>query len=239
VFFVVTRQTWKWPMWKALPPLVLFLSFDLPFFAANLTKFFEGGWIPVLVGAVMFIVMIDWRVGRTVLAERLIQMSPPLAEFLAKAKESTFVRIPGTAIILSANPEGTPPVLTTQVRRIRALREHVVLLTVSTAHVPYVNAGDRVRTEDLGNGFYRVWIQAGFMEKPHVPELLASANLPVDLDDATYFLGRETFLAGKGGKMGVLSESLFAFLARNSTSPTHWFSIPPDQVVELGMQIDL
>jgi KUP system potassium uptake protein len=239
VFFVVTRQTWKWPMWKALPPLVLFLSFDLPFFAANLTKFLEGGWIPILVGALMFIVMIDWRVGRTVLAERLIQMSPPLSEFLAKVKESTFVRIPGTAIILSANPEGTPPVLTTQVRRIRALREHVVLLTVTTSHVPYVKAQDRVRTEDLGNGFHRVWIQAGFMEKPHVPQLLASAHLPVDLQDATYFLGRETFLAGKGGKMGVVSESLFAFLARNSKSPTQWFSIPPDQVVELGMQIDL
>jgi KUP system potassium uptake protein len=91
----------------------------------------------------------------------------------------------------------------------------------------------------MGHGFYRVWIHAGFMEKPNVPKLLASAKLPVDLDDATYFLGRETFLAGKGGKMGVFSESLFAFLSRNSKSATSWFGIPPDQVVELGMQIDL
>ena len=239
VFFVVTRRTWKWPLWKALLPLVLFLSFDLPFFAANLTKFVDGGWIPILVGAVMLVVMIDWKVGRTVLAERITEMSPPLADFVAKIDEHCKVRVPGTAIILSSNPDGTPPVLSTHARRIRALREHLVLVTVTTDHVPYVKAADRLKTEDLGHGFFRVWIHAGFMEKPNVPRLLASAKLPVDLEDATYFLGRETFLAGKGGKMGVFSESLFAFLSRNSKSATSWFGIPPDQVVELGMQIDL
>jgi KUP system potassium uptake protein len=239
VFFVVTRRTWNWPLWKALPPLVLFLSFDLPFFAANLTKFMDGGWIPILVGAVMLVVMIDWKVGRSILAERIAEISPPLADFVAKIQEHCPVRVPGTAIILSSNPDGTPPVLTTHARQIRALRKYVVLVTVTTDHVPYVKPPDRVRSEDLGHGFFRVWIHAGFMEKPHVPRLLAAAKLPVDLEDATYFLGRETFVSGKGGKMGVLSESLFAFLSRNSKSATSWFGIPPDQVVELGMQIDL
>jgi KUP system potassium uptake protein len=239
VFFVVTRRTWKWPLWKALLPLVLFLSFDIPFFAANLTKFMDGGWIPILVGAVMLVVMIDWKVGRTVLAERIAEMSPPLADFVAKIDETCSVRVPGTAIILSSNADGTPPVLTTHARHIRALREHLLLVTVTTDHVPYVKPADRVRSEDMGHGFFRVWIHAGFMEKPNVPRLLAAAKLPVDLSDATYFLGRETFIAGKGGKMGVFSESLFAFLSRNSKSATSWFGIPPDQVVELGMQIDL
>jgi KUP system potassium uptake protein len=239
VFFSVTRRTWGWPLWKALPPLLLFLSLDLPFFAANLTKFMDGGWIPVLVGAVMLVVMIDWKVGRTVLAERIAEMSPPLADFVAKIDEHCAVRVPGTAVILSSNPDGTPPVLTTHARQIRALREHVVLVTVTTDHVPHVKPADRVRFEELGHGFFRVWIHAGFMEKPSVPRLLASAKLPVDLQDVTYFLGRETFVAGKGGKMGVFSESLFAFLSRNSKSATSWFGIPPDQVVELGMQIDL
>ncbi len=239
VFFVVTRQTWKWPLWKATLPLVLFLSFDLPFFAANLTKFMDGGWIPILVGALMLVVMIDWKVGRSVLAERIAETSPPLATFVSTIQQQCPVRVPGTAVILSSNPEGTPPVLTTHARRIRALREHVVLLTVTTEHVPFVKAANRVRTEELGHGFHRVWIQAGFMEKPDVPRLLASANLPVDLDDAAYFLGRETFVGGKGGKMGVFSEKLFAFLSRNAKSATSWFGIPPDQVVELGMQIDL
>jgi KUP system potassium uptake protein len=105
--------------------------------------------------------------------------------------------------------------------------------------VPFVARADRVSVENLGNGIFRVMIRAGFMEQPNVPKLLATAELPIELDQATYFIGRETFLAGKGGKMGVLSEGLFAFLSRNARSATSWFSIPPDQVIELGMQIDL
>jgi KUP system potassium uptake protein len=236
---VVTRRTWGWPLWKALPPLVLFLSFDLPFFGANLLKFVDGGWIPIVVGAVMFAVMVDWRVGRSVLAERIAAVSPPLTEFLETLDSKDIVRIPGTAIFLSSNPDSTPFVLSTQARRIRALREHLVLLTVTTEHVPFVDTTDRLSVEDVGKGVFRVIVRSGFMEKPDVPRLLTKAGLPVSLDDATYFLGRETFLVGKGGKMGVFSEGLFAFLSKNARSPTSWFSIPPDQVIEMGMQMDL
>jgi KUP system potassium uptake protein len=239
VYFVVTRRTWGWPLWKALLPLTLFLSFDVPFFAANLLKFWEGGWIPIVVAVAMLAVMVDWKVGRSVLAEYLVEVSPPLTEFLAKLDSPEIVRIPGTAIFLSSNPDLTPPVLFMHARRIRALREKLVLLTVLTEHVPHVDAKDRISTEDLGKGVFRVIVRGGFMEKPNVPRLLAKADLPVDLADATYFLGRETFVAGKGGKMGVVSESLFAFLSRNARSATSWFAIPPEQVVEVGMQIDL
>jgi KUP system potassium uptake protein len=239
VYFVVTRRTWGWPVWKAVLPLVLFLSFDIPFFAANLLKFWDGGWIPIVVAVAMLAVMVDWKVGRSVLADYIANVSPPLTEFLAKLDTPEIVRIPGTAVFLSSNPEGTPPVLFMHARRIRALREKLVLLTVTTEHVPHVDAKDRITVEDLGKGVFRVIVRGGFMEKPHVPRLLAKANLPVDLDDATYFLGRETFVAGKGGKMGVVTESLFAFLSRNARSATSWFGIPPEQVVEVGMQIDL
>ncbi len=239
VYFVVTRRTWRWPLWKALPPLLLFLSFDIPFFAANLLKFWDGGWIPIVVAAVVLVVMLDWKVGRAVLAEHLTHVSPPLTDFLAKLDSPDIVRIPGTAVFLSSNPEGTPPVLFMQARRIRALREHLVLLTVQTEHVPHVDAQDRLTVEDLGKGVHRVVIRTGFMEKLNIPRVLARAELPVDLTDTTYFLGRETFVAGRGGKMGVVTESLFAFLSRNARSATSWFGIPPEQVVEIGMQIDL
>jgi len=238
-YFTVTRRAWGWPLWKAVLPLGLFLSFDVPFFVANLAKFFEGGWIPIVVAAVMFVVMIDWKVGRTILGERLAADSPPLTRFVADVEQLSPVRVPGTAVILSSNPEGTPPVLMTLARRIRAVHEKLLVVTVTTEHVPHVKHDDRVRTEDLGKGVFRIWIRSGFMEHPNIPKLLAQAELPVDLTDATYYLGRETFIAGKGGKMGVFSESLFAFLARNARSATSWFGIPPDQVVELGMQIDL
>jgi KUP system potassium uptake protein len=239
VYFAVTRRTWRWPLWKALPPVALFLSFDLPFFAANLVKFMDGGWIPVVVAAVMLVVMVDWKVGRSVLAEYITRVSPPLSEFLEKIDSPEIVRIPGTAVVLSSNPEGTPPVLFMQARRIRALRQNLVLLTIQTSHVPYVHERDRIEVADLGRGVLRVILRTGFMEKPSVPRLLARAKLPVDLEDATYFLGRETFVAGRGGHMGVVSETLFAFLSRNARSATSWFGIPPEQVIEVGMQIDL
>jgi KUP system potassium uptake protein len=238
VFFVVTRRTWKWPSWKALPPLVLFLSLDLPFFAANLTKVVEGGWIPIVVGAVMMIVMLDWKLGRSALAARITEMAPPLPDFIATIDQRCPTRVPGTAIILASNLDATPSVLVTHTRRLRALREHVVLASVTVEHVPYVTDGERVSSQDLGHGFMRVDMRAGYMEKPDVPGLLALANVP-GLDDATYFIGRESFLVGKGGKLGVVAEGLFAFLSRNAKSATSWFGIPPDQVVELGMQIDL
>jgi KUP system potassium uptake protein len=183
--------------------------------------------------------MVDWKVGRTALAEHIAAVSPPLTDFLAKLDSPEVVRIPGTAVFLSSNPDGTPPVLFMQARKIRALREKLVVLTVLTEHVPYVDEKERLTTEDLGKGVYRVVVRGGFMEKPEVPKLLKRAKLPIDLDDVTYFLGRETFIGGKGGKMGVFSEGLFAFLSRNARSATSWFAIPPEQVVEIGMQIDL
>jgi KUP system potassium uptake protein len=239
VYFVVTRRTWGWPLWKALPPLCLFLSFDLPFFAANLLKFMDGGWIPILVGVGMFVMMVDWHVGRVTLSQRLAEASPPISEFLQRLDAKDIVRIPGTAIFLSSNPNATPVVLSIQARRMRALREHLLLLTVQTEHVPRVDEKERTAVEDLGRGVFRVIIRSGFMERPDIPSILARANLPVDLHDATYFLGRETFVVGKGGRMGVFSEGLFAFLSRNAKTPTSWFSIPPEQVIEVGMQMDL
>jgi KUP system potassium uptake protein len=227
-------------MWKALPVLLLFLTFDLPFFAANLLKFFEGGWIPIAVGAAMLVVMVDWRFGRHVLAEHIASLSPKLTDFVSNFESKYHpVRIPGTAIFMSSHPEGTPPILITHARRIQALREHIVLLTVAVEHIPYIDEEERVTVKDMGKGVWRVVMRTGFMESPKVPEVLGRAGLPFDLTDATYYLGRETFLAGKGGRMGVLSEGLFAFLSRNAKSATEYFSIPPEQVVELGMQIDL
>jgi KUP system potassium uptake protein len=238
LYFVVTRRTWHWPLWRALPLLTLFLGFDVPFFAANLLKFVDGGWVPVLVGGVVFVVMVDWKVGRSALAAHLAEISPPLQEFVATLESHCRVRIPGASIFLASSAAGTPPVLYQHAKRIGSLRETVILLTVATEHVPYVRSG-RASVEDLGKGFLRVVLHVGFLERANVPELLASTGLAIDLAGATYFVGRETFLAGRGGRMGRLSEALFAVLSRNAKSATSWLSIPHDQVVEMGMQIDL
>ena len=239
VYYVVTRRTWGWPIWKALPLLMLFLSFDLPFFGANLTKFVDGGWIPILVAAVMMTVMVDWKVGRSVLFERIARGAAPLSEFVDRIETVCRARVPGIGIFFTSSSELTPPVLRLHAQRIHVLPEHVILLTVNPQHVPHVAAEGRTRVQDLGKGVLRVEIATGFMEHPDVPRYLAEANLPVDVREATYYVGRETFLAGRGGRMGVLSEGLFGFLSRNATSPTSFFAIPPEQVVEMGMQLDL
>lgn len=242
-YYVVTRHAWKWPVWKALPIVVLFLSFDIPFFAANCLKFLEGGYVPILVGALFFVVMVNWRIGRSVLYDAMVAKSPPLEELIAGVDTLCHARVPGTGIFMASAGKGAPPVMMHQVRRIKVLNENVVLVTVEFEHSPTVPPEGRATCESLGHGFYRVIAKYGYMERADVPAMLAalkaSGDLPVDIDDATYYVGRERLLAGPGGEMGVVSEALFAFLARNAKDATTYFAIPHKQVVELGTQIDL
>jgi KUP system potassium uptake protein len=242
VFYVVTRQTWGWPLWKSLPLLVLFLSFDLPFFCANLFKFLEGGYVPILVGAAFFVVMLNWKIGRNVLHEAIAVKAPPLDRFIAGV-EDVCARVPGTGIFMASTGRGVPPVMMHHVRRIGVLHANIVILTVTFEHVPSIDASERCEYADLGKGFHRIVARYGYMDHPDVPSLLAAAqeahSLSIDLATATYYVGRETFLATHAGKMGAWSESLFAFFSRNARSATSYFSLPHEQVVELGTQIDL
>jgi KUP system potassium uptake protein len=242
VFFEVTRTTWKWPLWKSLPLLALFLSFDLPFFGANLFKFVDGGYVPVLIGLGFFVVMMNWKRGRRIYLELISKAAPPWSVFLRELDETRCARIPGAAVFLAGPMSGVPAVLLHHVERIRALPETVVILTVEITHVPY-EEDDAMQIETLGKGFSRLTVRRGFMDSPNVPRALKLAvarfGLPVDLKGVTYYLGRETFLATSAGKMGAVSETLFAFLARNARPATTHFCIPPQQVVEIGAQIDL
>ena len=242
VFFEVTRTTWKWPLTRGVPLLVLFLSFDLPFFVANLFKFVDGGYVPVLIGLGFFVVMMNWKRGRRIYLDLVARAAPPWDVFLRELDAKLGARIPGAAVFLAGPMSGVPAVLLHHVERIRALPETVLLLTVETTHVPY-EQDDAMRLEPLGNGFSRLTVRRGFMDSPNVPRALKLAisrfGLPIDLARVTYYLGRETFLATSAGKMGSVSETLFAFLARNARPATTHFCIPPEQVVEIGSQIDL
>jgi KUP system potassium uptake protein len=252
VFFVVIRSTWNWPLWRALPLLVFFLSFDIPFFVANAAKFFHGGYIPVIIGAVFFTVMVVWRRGRRMLSDALAARTKPVDEFIAQYCTSEgaltggrgkglVARIPGTGVVMSSHAEGIPPVVVHHVERLHVLHEKILLLTIVTARVPYIH-GTRTTLKDLGGGLHRMLGTYGFMEMPDVPALLREAKRAghdIDLDEVTYFLGRETMLAGPGGQMGEIEESIFAFLTRNSRPATAHFKLPPNQVIEIGTQIDL
>ena len=241
-FFEVTRRTWKWPLWKAGAILVLFLSFDIPFFVANLFKLVDGGYIPVAVGAVFLVVMLNWKKGRKLLRDRLERESVPIQTFLQSLDEPGVARVPGVAIYLTST-EGIPYVLKLQRNRMRSVAENVILVTVTVEHEAYVDAETRCKLEELTHGFVRMVARFGYMENPDLPPVIKRAlettEDPVAIADATYYVGRETFLAGAGGKMKPLAEGFFAFLSRNAKSPTAHYGLPPEHVVELGTQIDL
>nr|HEX4317965.1 KUP/HAK/KT family potassium transporter [Kofleriaceae bacterium] len=244
-FFEVTRKHWKWPLWKSLPLLVLFLAFDIPFFVANLGKFLEGGFVPILVGAGFFVVMVVWRVGQRALRAYMLARAEPVEKFLATVDSRVVARVPGTAVFLTSEPSRAPVVLEHHVRRIQALHQYVVLLHLKLEHEPYRCHGDKHEVEiaELGNGFWRVTAHYGYLDKIDIPAMLRSAReqhaLPCEFADATYYIGRERFLAGHGGELGTVTESIYSFLSRNAASPTTYMAIPTEQVIELGTQIDL
>jgi KUP system potassium uptake protein len=247
VFYLVTKYHWKWNPFASIAVLVLFLAFDIPLFLANAMKFFDGGWIPVFVGSGFCIVMWLWKVGRSLLARHFITNSPPIDKFLEHLDKKISYRIPGTAVFLASNSNGVPPVVMRMVKRFHALHKTVILLTVTSENVPYYcNEGEderRVDVEDLGQGFYRVLVRYGFMEMPNIPKVMEKAFVKLNLyywaRDILYVLGHETFVEHNRGSMPRMQQAVFAFLSRNARNATDYFGLPPEQVIELGTQIDL
>jgi len=239
----VVRKTWSWPLGKALAVLLLFLAFDIPFVAANLFKFHDGGYVPIIIGTVVLLVMVIWNRGRTLLAYRSQTRFPSWEAAMARVAAHVAARVPGTAVFMSSNAGVLPNALMRHVERSRSLHETVILLTIRVLGQPSVPDEERYRVDKLEGGFYRVVAHFGFMEEPQAVPLLEAvsqaAGIPFPLDDVTYYLGRENFLASAEGHMGVVTESIFAFLQQSSVAADRFFGLPPRQVVELGTQMDL
>ena len=242
VFFEVTRTTWRWPLWKAVPLLLLFLSIDLPFLGANLFKLIDGGFIPVLVGLAFFVVMSTWKRGRELNRSRVERMSQDVDEFLRACRAETIVRSPTTGIFLTGQDHGIAPVLRHLMDTLHVVPQTVVLLTVRVSHAA---RGERAAPvlRKIGEGVYRAVIEYGFMDHLHIPEAVALMSaregVPADPARVTYVAGRDTFAAGNAGAMGRWSERLFALLTRNARPLTERLDLPPHQVVEVGSRIDL
>jgi KUP system potassium uptake protein len=243
VYYVVMRHTWKWSKPVCVAVLLLFLSFDLPFFAANTVKILDGGWVPVLIGVGFIAAMLIWSKGRTLIVEEYLRRSATLEEALGGLLARVVARLPGTGIFMSSTTTHAPPVLVHMIERERALHEKVVLLTVLTEMVPEVPEDKRLEVKSLGNDIYQVIASYGFMQEPNVPKVLAEAaallGLSIDPDETTYYLGRESVQGGKKGAMGTFAESLFSYLQRNAVTADKHFHIPPRQVIEIGIQLDL
>jgi KUP system potassium uptake protein len=239
---IVAVRLWKWPVWKIGLLLCLLVPFDIVFLLANFSKFHDGGWFPLLIGGVIFTLMTTWRRGRSILFERLQEKSVPFSSFIKQITHQPPASVKGIAVFMTGDPSGTPPALLHNLRHNRVLHETNILMTITTLEVPFVSRQDRVQVEILEEGFFRVTAQYGFAQSPSIRGILYACNKKHHvwpMNQITFFLGRETLIPTDRPGMARWRESLFAFMSKNAERATHYFDIPSDQVVEVGLQVEL
>jgi KUP system potassium uptake protein len=239
---IVGRLRWRWSMPVVAAFVLVFVTIDLSYVAGNAFKILQGGWLPLVIAALIFTLMTTWKTGRRLVAERLTARAFPLEQFVAAVAANPPTRVDGTAVFMTAQPTGTPAALAHNLRYNKVLHQHVVVLTVSTVPVPYVQAEERVAVERMGHGLFNARVQYGFMEDPDIPEALIALRqlgVPIDPDDVTFFLGRETIVVTERHGMAKWREHIFVLMARNAVRATAFFKLPPERVVELGVQVEM
>lgn len=263
LFYTVVRERWHWSVWRAGALTLLFLAVDLAFFLANLIKIKEGGWFPLVVALGVYTLMTTWSRGRARLLAIVRENTLPMSLFLEDVAKRKPFRVPGTAVFLTSDPAGAPPVLLHHLKHNKVLHERVILLSVLGQEIPQVDEDDRVKCRELGEGFYQVVAHYGFMETPDIPSVLQALGretsdgrpVPVKVMETTFYLGRETLIAMGGSRhkrkaptvgdgavppiesMAQWRKRLFIVMTRNARSATAFFGLPPNRVVELGAQI--
>lgn len=243
LLFIAMRQIWGWNLFAAGSVAAFFLTIDGAFFLANLTKVAEGGYVPLLLAIAVYGVMWIWHRGAAQVTARMHESLIPIPDFMAKIQANNIPRVPGTAVFLTRTEEDTPPVMVWHVKHNRALHEHLFILRVQILPVPRLASNERITVQEVVPNVWRAEARYGFMERPHIPELLSasrSLGCTIDLDDVTYYVGHETVIGREDGKgLPAWQESLFAMMERNAVHVSDFFSLPSNQVVEIGRQISI
>ena len=242
LFCRVARDIWHWPRWRVAAIGALFLGVDLSLLGANLVKITSGGWFPLLVAVVVYLLMTTWKRGRGVLTQILRDNSLPIDLFLQDVARSKPARVPGIAVFMTSDPGGAPVVLLHHLKHNKVLHETVILMSIEGEEIPRVQAEDRVELKPLGHGFFQVIGHYGFTESPDVPALLVALEargLRARARETSFYLGRETLIPNGNAPMSRWRKSLFIVMARNAQTATAFFNLPPNRVLELGAQIQL
>jgi KUP system potassium uptake protein len=238
---VLFVAVWRWKLWTALAVASVFFLVDGSIFAANLPKVPDGGWFPLLVGAIAFTLLTTWANGRRLMRARMSEVALPIAIF-AKSARNSATRVPGTAIFMASTSGGVPSALLHNIKHNKVLHERVVILTVQIEDVPYVDEDKRFEMKAMGDGIFRVILHFGFMQETDVPAALKSVNDCGGLFDmmhTSFFLSRQTLIASKRPGMALWREKLFAWMLRNSATAMEFFRLPSNRVVELGSQVEI
>lgn len=237
---IVIFRGWRWPLWAAVALIAPFLLIDLTFLGANLLKVFDGGWMPLLLGALVMIVMYTWRRGSRLLFEKTRKSEVPLDPLVANLERKPPLRVPGTAVFLTSDPTCAPTAMMHSLKHYKVLHEQNVILTIEHAGVPRVDPAERVVIEPVGETFSRVRLRFGFMEQPNVPKALAIARRhgwQFDIMKTSFFLSRRSLRPAAQSCMPHWQDRLFIGLARSANDASSYFQIPTERVVEVGTQV--
>ena len=239
---VVFREVWHWSKLKTGLLIGLFLIIDLAFFGANVLKIPDGGWVPLVIGLIIFVLMLTWKSGRTLLMKKIKSEAMEIAPFIEAVAAHPPPRVPGTAVFLTPNPEGVPHAMLHNLKHNKVLHEKVVILTVKFLDVPHTNQEERISVEAMLHEFYRITVRYGFKDEPDIPHDLAlceARGIYLDPMDTSYFIGKEILIASQTRDMAIWRKKIFIGLFRSAETITNQFKLPPNRVVELGSQVTI
>jgi KUP system potassium uptake protein len=248
LFFYLARRQWHQPLWLLIPAATVFLGVELLFLAANLTKLAHGAWLPLLIGVAVFTVMTTWKRGRTLVTREREQEEGSLRSFIDELhdRRPPLLRVAGTAVFLNRGKATTPLAMRSNVEHNQVLHEHVVILSVETLPVPFVEPGRRVSVDSLGydDGITHVSAAIGYMDEPNVPELLqlaAAAGLegPVEVANATYYLSTIELASGESRDLPRWRKRLFIATSHITADAAEYFDLPRDRTIIMGSRISV